>query len=97
LTVFHLHSETVQNKKAKLLGSGPHCRNQILRITGNSWGIQGHLEMDHAMLARWLEEDPELSKVNKDAAISHYRRIEDEYQDNARGICSNFLKAAGLL
>ena len=57
--VFHLHGETVElTDSITLLSTGKFCRNQIVRVGKNAYGIQCHFELTPEMLETWMNEDP---------------------------------------
>jgi GMP synthase-like glutamine amidotransferase len=79
-----------------LLGVGKFCRNQIVRVGTNAYGIQCHFELTKDMLGAWCEEDPDLRRIKRDVLISQFNVIKDEYIKNARMLFKNFLKISGV-
>src|SRR3989338_10542909 len=51
MKIFHLHGDTVKlNPRARLLATVKYCQNQAVKIGGNAYGLQGHLELTESML-----------------------------------------------
>ncbi len=96
--VFHLHGETVElTGDMKLLGVGKFCRNQIVKIGSNAYGIQGHIELTPEMFKTWINEDPDLLQLDKEDLTSSYDKIKVKYTQLGRQLFKNFLKVAGFL
>jgi GMP synthase (glutamine-hydrolysing) len=95
--VFQLHGETVILKEnMKLLASGKHCRNQIVKIGLNSYGIQCHFELTPEMLENWINIDPDLLKLDKEQLRSDFLVLNDKYIQVCNQLFRNFLKIAGF-
>jgi len=61
LKVFQLHGETVRlGPDMFLLAVGKHCRNQIVRVGRNAYGIQAHFELTQTMFENWVGQDDDL-------------------------------------
>lgn len=96
--VFHLHGETVILKEnMKLLAVGKFCRNQIVKIGSNSYGIQCHFELTPEMFEIWINEDPDLQKLDQNQLRSDFITIKDKYAKVGRQLFQNFLNIAGFL
>lgn len=53
--VFQWHGDTFDiPKNAVQIAEGTSCKNQAFRIGNNIYGLQFHLEVDAAMIERWL-------------------------------------------
>lgn len=90
--IFQLHEETVRLKNGiKLLGTGKHCKHQIVKIGNNAYGIQGHLEVTDSMLKKWLAEDSMFNKHNKNEVLKDYKSVQKEYNKNGKILIKNFL------
>lgn len=95
--VFHLHGETVDlTDNMVLLASGKFCRNQIARVGSNAYGIQCHFELTPELFESWINEDPDLLKLDKYQLRSNFEAIQDEYLIVGRQLFKNFLKIAGV-
>ncbi len=95
--VFQLHGEMVKlSKDMRLLGKGRFCRNQVVRVGENAYGIQGHLEVTRKMLLRWVKEDYDLKKLNTEKLIEDFERIYPEFSLNGRRFFQNFLNLCGF-
>ncbi len=54
--IFQWHGDTFDIPEGAMrLASSPHCANQAFRYGDKVYGLQFHLEVDEAMIARWLE------------------------------------------
>lgn len=95
--VFHLHGETVEpTEEMALLAVGQFCKNQIVRVGSNAYGLQCHFELTPEMLETWINEDPDLLKLNKEELRANFKGIQDEYTRVGRQLFKNFLKIAGF-
>ena len=95
--VFQLHGETVElSGGMELLAAGKLCRNQVVRVGRNAYGVQCHFELTPKMLKVWAEEDPDLSKLDRDKLLSNFKAVQPEYERVGRGIFGNFLTVAGF-
>jgi len=95
--VFHLHGETVElADDMVLLAVGKFCRNQIVRIGKNAYGIQCHFELTPEMFEIWINEDTDLIQLNKEQLRANFAVIRDEYTRVGRQLFKNFLKIAGF-
>ncbi|MBI3335575.1 MAG: type 1 glutamine amidotransferase [Candidatus Portnoybacteria bacterium] len=96
-TVFHLHGETVNlTKNMKLLGVGKFCRNQIVKVGKNAYGIQSHFELTPKMFKVWIREDADLLELNKEELQRDFANIQEEYTKAGRTLFKNFLRIAGF-
>ncbi len=95
--VFHLHGETVElTSGMKLLAVGRFCRNQIVKIGTNAYGLQGHFELTPEMFEAWVEEDPDLGRLDKNDLRVAFGGMREEYSRRGRLLVQNFLKTAGF-
>lgn len=95
IRVFHLHGETVDlTPEMKLLASGDTCKNQVVKIGENAYGLQCHFELTDEMLNVWLSEDPELLELNKEDILKDWEEIKDDYTNTGKTLFSNFFKVA---
>ena len=54
--IFQWHGDTFELPRgAKLLASSPLCKNQAFKFGESIYGFQFHLEVDKAMIERWLK------------------------------------------
>jgi GMP synthase (glutamine-hydrolysing) len=96
--VFQLHGETViLTDKMKLLATGKFCRNQIVKIGTNAYGIQCHFELTHEMFEMWINEDSDLRNLDSAKLLSDFKSIKDEYLKTGKQLFHNLLKIAGLI
>jgi GMP synthase (glutamine-hydrolysing) len=96
--VFHLHGETVLlTENMKLLATGKFCRNQIVKIGLTSYGIQCHFELTREMLEFWINDDPDLQKLDKKELRSDFLKLKEKYIQTGNQLFRNFLNIAGFL
>jgi GMP synthase-like glutamine amidotransferase len=96
--VFQLHGETVKmTKNMQLLATGADCRNQIVKIRRNAYGIQSNFELTPGMLAEWLKVDPDLSPLGEQKVMAEFEAIEEVYTITGLSLLRNFLHIAGLI
>lgn len=97
LKIFQLHGETVNLKNGmKLLATGKHCKNQVVKTGNSAYGIQGHLELTDDMFEDWITEDSDLKTINRNLLRADYIKLKYEYESNGRRILNNFLELADL-
>ncbi len=98
LSVFQLHGETVKlTHGMTLLASGDICKNQIVRIGTNAYGIQCHFELNKEMLELWIQHDADLQQLDRNKIISDYKALHVNYEKTGRHLINNFLEIAGLI
>ena len=94
--VFHLHGETVElTNNMFLLATGKFCRNQVVRIGSNAYGIQCHFELTNEMFERWMNEDSDLLQFNIENLRVDFKEIKKEYTKTGKQLFKNFLKIGG--
>ena len=97
LRVFHLHGETVDlTKEMKLLATGETCKNQVVKIGQNAYGLQCHFELTPEMLKLWVDEDPDLINQNKEKILKDWEEVKQEYINTGKTLFTNFFKIAGF-
>ena len=97
LKIFHLHGETVDLiPQITLLATGKYCKNQVVRVGKNAYGIQGHPELSEARLKLWVAKDEDLKKSGQ-AVLEDYRALKFQLENNARKIFTNFLQIAEVI
>jgi GMP synthase (glutamine-hydrolysing) len=95
-TVFHLHGETVElNDDMSLLGTGKLCRNQIVRVGENAYGIQCHFELTEEMFELWITQDPDLMALDPEVLRKDFLELKDMYSDTGKKLFRGFLRIAG--
>ncbi len=98
LNVFHLHGETVElTNNMTLLATGRYCRNQIVKVSSNAYGIQPHFELTSAMLNEWSLNDPDLIPIGNNQLQKDFSAIQDTYTNIGNTLFSNFLHIAGFM
>ena len=95
--VFQLHGETVElTEDMKLLGAGEFCRNQIVKVGSNAYGLQCHFELTPEMFEAWRDQDADLRQLDKKQLQKEFNSFLDEYTATGRKLFQNFLQIAGL-
>lgn len=95
--VFQLHGETVElAEDMKLLGTGKFCRNQVVKVGTNAYGLQCHFELTREMFEAWLNEDADLLQLNKKQLQNEFTAFLDEYTVTGRKLFQNFLRLSGF-
>lgn len=95
--VFQLHGETVKlTPKMEQLAIGRLVKNQVVKIGENAYGIQCHFELTPEMFATWIQEDPDLVKLDRKMLVSEFEEIKETYLQVGRQLFHNFLKIAGF-
>jgi GMP synthase (glutamine-hydrolysing) len=96
--VFQLHGETViLEDKMRLLATGKFCRNQIVKIGANAYGIQCHFELTRELFEEWINKDSDLRNLEPDKLRYDFKSIKDDYSKTGNQLFLNFLKIAGLI
>ena len=96
--VFHLHGETViLTENMKLLAEGKWCRNQVVKAGKNAYGIQCHFELTPGMYKTWIQEDPDLQKLDIERLTADFKAISRKYKETGRHIFRNFIRIAGFV
>lgn len=97
IRVFHLHGETVDlTPDMKLLATGDTCKNQVVKIGENAYGLQCHFELTPEMLNIWLAEDSDLQHYEKQDILNDWEEIKAEYTNTGKTLFNNFFTLAGL-
>lgn len=97
IRVFHLHGETVDlTPEMKLLATGDTCKNQVVKIGDNAYGLQCHFELTPEMLNTWLNEDPDLQQFEKAHILNDWEEVKEEYTKTGKTLFNNFFKIAGF-
>lgn len=95
--VFQLHGETVElTDSMALLATGKFCRNQVVRVGSNAYGIQCHFELTPEMFEIWINEDSDLLELGKEQLRAGFVAIHEEYIRVGRQLLTNFLRIAGF-
>jgi GMP synthase (glutamine-hydrolysing) len=96
--VFQLHGETVVlTDNMKLLATGRFCKNQIVKIGANAYGIQCHFELTPEMLEEWINSDSDLKTLKKEKLESDFGLLKDEYSNYSYQLFHNFLRIAEFI
>jgi GMP synthase-like glutamine amidotransferase len=95
--VFHLHGETViPSEGMTVLATGRSCHNQIVKAGPLAYGIQCHFELNRELFGTWLNEDPDLLKLDRQQLMTHFSSLEKAYTATGLRLFSNFLRLAGF-
>jgi GMP synthase-like glutamine amidotransferase len=100
LPVFQLHGETVELSQGDinmtLLATGKFCKNQVVKVGHNAYGIQCHFELTPDMFEVWINEDTDLQKLDKEKLRNDYKATIENYTHVGQQLLTNFLKIAGI-
>ena len=81
--VFQWHGDTFDIPAGAIhLAASPLCLNQAFRYSETVYGLQFHLEVDDAMILRWLkvpENRDEISKLHGDVDPDHIHAETPQY------------------
>lgn len=98
LHFFQLHEDTVELANyMKVLALGDHCSNQAVKIGSCAYGLQCHFEINEDIFERWLQEHPDLSKMDADKLRKEFREVQDVHMSTGEKIFENFLSIANVL
>jgi len=98
LRVFHLHGETVELADGMtLLGTGRHCRNQVVRVGPKAYGLQCHFEFTPELLRTCALEDSDHQPIGAETLLQQFGEFEAEYTKIGNQLLTNFLTVAGLI
>jgi len=98
--IFQWHSDSFElPNQTELLATGSVCPNQAFRYGSNTYGMQFHLEVDEAMILRWLhlpEHQQELGRlkeiVSKDKIRQETQTWIRNSQKLSKSIFSEFIR-----
>ena len=62
--------EVVPEHSIETIASSPLCHNQIAALGPAAYGLQGHMELDQAMVERWFAEDDDLRPIAHQAQFN---------------------------
>lgn len=102
--IFQLHGDTFDiPKSAKHLAYSELCLGQAFSYGQNAYGIQFHLEVDQAMIDRWLELPENIEEMkNSGGKISEEKMREDSLKylqhsiQLSKGMFQKFLDLFGV-
>jgi len=81
--IFQWHGDTFDvPRKGVLLASSPECSNQAFRFGDRTYGLQFHLEVDAALIERWLSTPVhvhELEQLHGDINAEQIRQDTQSY------------------
>ncbi len=93
LNVFQLHGETVQpTKDMQLLGTGKFCKDQIVRVGSNAYGLQCHFELTEEMFLEWFSADTDIQKLDKNKLLADFQSIKNDYLRIGKKLFENFVR-----
>tara|TARA_Y100001968_G_C19413542_1_gene747675 strand:- start:1357 stop:2088 length:732 start_codon:yes stop_codon:yes gene_type:complete len=81
LPVLHWHGDRILlPTSAELIASSSRCKEQMFMIGSKAVGLQFHIEIDNAMVYRWIEEDKNfISSALGNDAQSILKKEQQEY------------------
>lgn len=79
--IFQMHGDTFDIPQSAVhLASSQACLGQAFRLNENVYGLQFHLEVDQAMILRWLKNPRNQEQMLKDCGSVTSEQIEQETQ-----------------
>lgn len=94
--VFELHGEVIDiPKEITLLGEGRFVKNQIIKVSNNSYGFLCHIEVKLDELKNWFLVDKMFDLIDKEALVKEFEVMEDEYHHVGKKILRNYLEIIG--
>ena len=91
--VFQLHGETVEPTALMVvLGVGRYCRNQVVRVAPNAYGVQFHNELTPEMFEAWCTEDEDLRRLDREQLRTEYSALKDDLEKTGKQLIRNFLR-----
>ena len=99
ITVFQLHGETVELAPSgmELLATSHNCKNQVVKVGANAYGLQCHFEMTRPMFSDLISIDHDLRQMDSQSLLAQFDALYDEYTATGRMLMDNFLRIAGLV
>ena len=99
--VFQLHGDTFDvPKTAEHLARSEICKGQAFRYGDKVYGLQFHLEVDGAMIQRWLQKPENTKDLNGELTIEKIVADTDRYVANSLNLSNQaflkFIKIFGL-
>lgn len=77
--VFQMHGDTFDIPKSAIqLASSNDCHSQAFRYGSKVYGLQFHLEVDEAMILRWLGYESNLKDINESNGKFSVEQIQKE-------------------
>lgn len=90
--VFQLHGEMVElAPDMTLLATGKFCKNQVVKFGENAYGIQSHVELTPDLFKTWLDEDPDLRKLDRASLEADFETLSPKYREIGKRFFRNFL------
>ena len=78
---FHIDTMAVLPEGAVLLASTPDCAHQAYRVGDRAWAVQFHPEIDTAIMASWIDEDPDVVAqrgFEREVIVGEFEKRKDE-------------------
>lgn len=97
LQFFQLHEDTIElTDRMKLLATGSHSTNQVIRVGEYAYGLQCHFEINEDIFKAWMREHPYLTKMDQETLYNDFTQFSDMHIETGKKIFTNFLKIAKL-
>lgn len=92
IPVFQLHGEMVEVTTAMtVLATGDVCPVQAVKMGDNAYGLQCHFELHDQLYQDWLNEDPDLLKLDRAEMERYWEQVKIEYTKTGRQLIENWL------
>lgn len=98
IPVFQVHYDTVElGADMQLLATGKSCRNQIVKVKNNAYGIQFHFEVLPDVLYERAANDPDLMPIGQEKLMADFDVVREEYLSAGKKLFNNFIQIAGIV
>ncbi len=93
IPVFQLHGEMVEvTPEMSVLATGDVCPVQVVKVGSNAYGLQCHFELHDQLYQDWLNEDPDLQKLDRADMERYWEQVKDEYTKTGKQLIENWLR-----
>lgn len=93
IPTFQLHGEMVQVVDGiTVLATGDNCPVQAVKVGRRAYGLQCHFELHDELYQTWLNEDPDLQKLDRADMEREWENVKQEYTVMGRRFVENWLK-----
>ncbi len=91
---YHGDEVSVLPEGATLLASTPGCAHQVWRMGDAAWAVQGHPEIDGAIMRGWVEDGPGHARrcgTDPETVVAEVAAAEDAVRSAWRPVAESFL------
>lgn len=92
ITVFQLHGEmAAATPEITVLATGDFCPVQVVRVGIVAYGTQCHFELTDELYQCWVNEDPDLQKLDGAALQETWNNMKAAYTTTGKKLLNNWL------